>query len=316
MKVLVTGGAGYIGDSVAENLYLSNHEVYVLDNLMYRDSYTRPNVEFIKGDITDKKLVANLLTEIRPEAVVHLAAIVGDGACAANPELTVEVNEKATEFLASLCKDIRFIFASTCSVYGENAGYLTEDSPTKPLSLYAGTKLFAEKYVTELPNQVTFRLGTLYGISTPFARIRGDLVANILAFKGSEGQPLTVFGGDQWRPMIHVRDVGRCIASAVSGSYTGRFILSHENYRIVDIAHEVARMAKVPLQVTEAKFEDLRNYQVDNSKMKSVGLRTKFSLADGIDEMYRYAKSGRIKNLWNSSYNNAKFVKEVMNVRA
>jgi nucleoside-diphosphate-sugar epimerase len=314
MKVLVTGGAGYIGDCVVENLLHLGHEVVVVDNLMYRDSYMRPGIKFHKNDVTHQ-IMLDIIEVEKPEVVIHLAAIVGDGACAANPELTVAVNELATKRLAEACKDIRFIFASTCSVYGENPGLLAEDSATKPLSLYAGTKLCAEKFVTEVQNHVIFRLGTLYGMSTPFARIRGDLVANILTFKGCEGQPLTVFGGEQWRPMIHVKDVGRLIAESADKTYTGTFILSHDNYRIVDIANEVAKVAKVTLQVTEAKFEDLRNYKVDNSKMKSVGLKTRYSLTDGIVEMYMCALSGRIKNLWNTSYNNAKFVKEVLNVR-
>lgn len=314
MKVLVTGGAGYIGDCVVEFLLKDGHEVCVVDKLLYQDKYMRPGVDFRRGDITDENFILDVLAQENPDTVIHLAAIVGDGACAANPELTVAVNEKATEFLAKFCKNRRLIFASTCSVYGENDGLLTEESSTKSLSLYAGTKLCAEKYVTENQNHVIFRLGTLMGMSTPFGRIRGDLVANILTFKAAEGKPLTVFGGEQWRPMIHVKDVGRLIAMSADKTFTGTYILSKDNYRIVDIAEEVTRSAHVPLEVTESKFEDLRNYKVDNSKMMSVGLIPWYSLTDAVVEMFTAAKSGRIKNLWDTSYNNAKYVKEVLNV--
>lgn len=314
MRVLVTGGAGYIGDCVVENLLLDNHDVAVVDKLLYQDRYMRPGIKFYLGDITDEAFMMDVLEKENPEVVVHLAAIVGDGACAANPELTVAVNEKATEFLAKFCKNRRLIFTSTCSVYGENDGLLTEESATKPLSLYAGTKLCAEKYVTEIPNHVVFRLGTLMGMSTPFGRIRGDLVANILTFKAAEGKPLTVFGGEQWRPMLHVKDAGRLIAESVRKKFVGTYILSKANYRIIDIAKNVSELADVILEVTESKFEDLRNYKVDNEKMLSVGLTPRYSLDDAIVEMFYAAKSGRIKNLWDMSYNNARYVKEVLNV--
>lgn len=314
MRVLVTGGAGYIGDCVVENLLRLNHEVTVVDNLTYTDSYMRPGIKFLRLDLTDAAFWDWLDATEPFDAIVHLAAMVGDGACAASPEYTEVLNEHVPMWFSEHIKlknpTCRFIFASTCSVYGNNNDVLTEESPAAPLSLYAGTKLNAEKYVKELDNGVVFRLGTLYGISTAFARIRADLVANILTFKAHEGQKLTVFGGEQWRPLIHVKDVGRIFAESVTQYYTGTIILSGFNYKIIDVANLIKEKTGATLVVTDMKFEDLRNYKVDNSKAKSLGIKTEKTLSIGVDEITILLREGRIKNPWITKYHNAKYIKE------
>lgn len=318
MRVLVTGGAGYIGDCVVEELLNLNHSVTVVDNLTYTDSYMRPGVVFKRFDVTDNEFYEWLEKVDRFDAIIHLAAMVGDGACQASPEYTVKLNEEAVDrlcdFINGVCPDTRLLFASTCSVYGDNNDKLTEESVTKPLSLYAGTKLNAEKYVKELDNSVVFRLGTLYGISTAFARIRCDLVANILTFKAFEGQKLTVFGGEQWRPLVHVKDVGRIFAESVTQSYTGTVILSGFNYRIIDVADTVKEITGAPIVVTDMKFEDLRNYRVDNTKARSLGINMMKTLRMGVDEMIRSLRDGRIKNPWINKYHNARYIKESLGV--
>jgi nucleoside-diphosphate-sugar epimerase len=313
MKVLVTGGAGYIGDSVVENLLRLGHKVWVVDNLLYTDSYMRPGCEFTKCDVRSPEFFS-ILNDNYWDAVVHLAAIVGDGACQANPEETASVNE---EFVKDLVKSTRgstkLIFASTCSVYGANNEWLNEDSPTNPLSLYAGTKLNAETHIARHPSHVIFRLGTLFGISTPFGRIRADLVANILAFKACEEQKLTVFGGEQWRPMLHVRDAGRIFAEAVDSDYTGTFILSHKNYKISEVAQTIMDIIDSAggVEVTDMKFEDLRNYKVSNEKAEFHSIESNISLNEGVIEiLVKYKIEGRIKNPWLTQYHNAKFIKE------
>jgi len=314
MNVLVTGGAGYIGDSVVENLIAEGHNVTVVDNLLYTDSYMRPECKFVKCDVRSPEFFS-ILNDNHWHAVIHLAAIVGDGACQANPEETVSINEDFVKDLVKSTPDAtKLIFASTCSVYGANNDMLDETSPTNPLSLYAGTKLNAEAHVRKHPNHVIFRLGTLFGISSPFGRIRADLVANILTFKACEGQKLTVFGGEQWRPMIHVRDVGRTFAETVAKDYTGTFILSRTNYKISDIAQRI--MDLIPfnggLEVTDMKFEDLRNYRVSDKKAYDAGMYCKITLDYGITEiLIKYKREGRIKNPWLTQYNNAKFIKEL-----
>lgn len=316
VRVLVTGGAGYIGDSVVENLLEAGHDVTVVDKLLYTDSYMRPGCEFHRLDVRSPEFF-EILNDNYWDAVIHLAALVGDGACAVDPQETVEINE---EFVRDLAKSVpgstKLIFASTCSVYGANNELLNEGSAANPLSLYAGTKLNAEKFVSQHNNHVIFRLGTLFGMSSPFGRIRADLVANILTFKALDGEQLTVFGGEQWRPLVHVRDVGRIFSDAVLKDYEGTFILSQANYRILDVATSISDIvgSNAGMKITDMKFEDLRNYKVDNSKAKAAGIEAEITLHNGILEMtktYGHGGNGRIKNPWLKQYHNAKYIKEL-----
>ncbi len=320
-NIIVTGGAGYIGDAVIQNL-LENFKVIVVDNLMYGGAYMRgvgnTNLHFINMDVT--KNLRPLFEKFKPKVVVHLAAIVGDSACAVNPERTTEVNEVATKNIAELCKEFgtKMVFASTCSVYGANNEILNEDSDTNPLSLYAGTKLNAEKFVREVQDHIIFRLGTLFGLSTEHARIRCDLVVNILTYKAMQGNNLTVFGGDQWRPLLHVLDAGRIFAQAAKSRYIGTYILSHKNYKIIDLANQIrmtcSPVVAVGMDVTESKFEDLRNYKVDTSKLENeTVLRTMIDLDEGIADMRDVMMQGRIADVWNTSFHNGKYIKEVLN---
>lgn len=313
-RVLVTGAAGYIGDSVVENLIANGHEVVGVDKLLYTDSYMRPGLEFHRLDVRSPEFFS-ILNDNYWHAVIHLAAIVGDGACQANPEETVSINEKFVQDLTkSTMGATKLIFASTCSVYGANSDMLNERSGTSPLSLYAGTKLNAEEYIGRHRNHVIFRLGTLFGLTSPFGRIRADLVANILTFKACEGQTLTVFGGEQWRPMLHVRDAGRIFAEAVEKDYTGTFILSHSNYKITDVAKSISNLIDGcgGIEITDMKFEDLRNYRVSNRKARGAGIEPMLLLRDGIKEIEQiYKIQGRIKNPWATQYHNAKFIKEL-----
>lgn len=323
MKVCVTGGAGYIGDAAVKNLLDQKHYVTILDNLMYGGMYIRqhPKLKFVCGDITD----VNLLRELVPQhdAILHLAAIVGDGACAADPERTIAVNLDATVKIAELCVlyNKQLTFASTCSVYGASNEYLTEDSPTNPLSLYAGTKLKAEEFVREVPHHYIFRLGTLFGLSTEHARFRSDLIVNILTLKAVMGQKLTVFGGEQYRPLLHVRDAGelmstscvRKISPFAKGKDTyGTYILARQNSTILEIAQIIASVCNIPfreIEITELPFEDQRNYRVSSSRRGNYWL-TRIPLSIGVYEIAQVAKEGRIADVWNKAYHNAKYIEE------
>jgi nucleoside-diphosphate-sugar epimerase len=331
MKVLVTGGAGYIGDAAVNYLLNEGHEVTVLDNLMYGHNYMRrhKSLTFIRGDITNVCLLRDLVSS--HDSVLHLAAIVGDGACAANPEKTIRVNQIATYDIAAVCKDFdrRLVFASTCSVYGANNDSLDEDSPTNPLSLYAGTKLNAEKFVREVPRHYIFRLGTLFGLSTEHARLRCDLVANILTYKACSGEKLTVFGGEQYRPLLHVKDAGELMALAavhtvsteepVLYSTSGRdkygtYILARANYTILELAELILAACGRPLhqlEVTEIPFEDQRNYKV-SSKRRGKFWLTERPLILGVSEMKKVIDEGRIADVWNVQHHNARYTKEVL----
>ena len=197
MKILITSGAGYIGGALTDILKDSKHSVKVYDSLLYEESY-RKEVDFIYGDVRDKEKLSKYLKWA--DVVVWLAALVGDGACHLNPDVSFDVNETSIQWLAKRY-DGRIIFTSTCSVYGAQDGELDESSYTNPLSEYASSKLAAEKYLQK-KNALIFRLGTLFGVGDTFSRIRLDLVVNTLTVRAYKDNALKVFGGDQYRPLL------------------------------------------------------------------------------------------------------------------
>ena len=179
-KILIVGGAGYVGGWLTDEAIRVGHEVRVIDNLTYEDSYLK-NVDFVFGDVLDFDLIKSNLSWA--DTVVWLAALVGDPACAINPSLTKKINVDSVKNLVDHF-DGRVIFPSTCSVYGAQNGLLNEESVVGPLSLYAASKLEAENILLK-SNATTliFRLGTLFGISDTYARLRVDLVLNVLTIR-------------------------------------------------------------------------------------------------------------------------------------
>ncbi len=306
MNVLVVGGAGYVGGGIVDKLK-ENHSVTVYDSLIYEESY-RKDVKFVYGDIRDHEKLLELLNS--NDAVIWLAALVGDGACAINPELTFQINSESVKFLAENFKK-RIVFLSTCSVYGAQEGMLDESSSINPLSEYASSKVQAEEYLQN-SNAIIFRLGTLFGISDEFSRIRLDLVVNILVTKALSEGKLTVFGGDQWRPLLHVNDVANAINHTLENEVTGVFNLHYKNFKIIDIANKI--IEKVPnatIETTPMKFQDARNYQVSSEKLfNETGFRAQFDLSTGIDEVYQLISSKRIKDVNHIRYSNQNFLEK------
>ena len=306
MNILVVGGAGYVGGGIVDKLK-QTHNVTVYDSLIYEESY-RKDVNFVYGDIRDHDKLLPLLKE--NDAVIWLAALVGDGACSINPELTFEINSESVKFLANNF-DKRVIFLSTCSVYGAQEGLLDESSTINPLSEYASSKVQAEEYLSD-SNAIIFRLGTLFGISDEFSRIRLDLVVNILVTKALTEGKLTVFGGEQWRPLLHVIDVANAIAHTIESDVTGIFNLHYKNFKIIDIAQAI--IEKVPsasIETTPIKFQDARNYQVSSEKLyKESGFKASTNLSKGIEEIYNLISNNRIKNVHHNRYSNQNFLEE------
>ena len=306
MNVLVVGGAGYVGGGIVDKLK-ENHSVTVYDSLIYEESY-RKDVKFVYGDIRDHEKLLELLNS--NDAVIWLAALVGDGACAINPELTFQINSESVKFLAENFKK-RIVFLSTCSVYGAQEGMLNESSSINPLSEYASSKVQAEEYLQN-SNAIIFRLGTLFGISDEFSRIRLDLVVNILVTKALSEGKLTVFGGDQWRPLLHVNDVANAINHTLENEVTGVFNLHYKNFKIIDIANKI--IEKVPtakIETTPMKFQDARNYQVSSEKLfNETGFRAQVDLSTGIDEVYQLISSKRIKDVNHIRYSNQNFLEK------
>ena len=306
MNILVVGGAGYVGGGIVDKLK-EKHNVTVYDSLIYEESY-RKDVNFVYGDIREKDKLLNLFQN--NDAVIWLAALVGDGACSINPKLTFQINSESVKFLADNFKK-RIVFLSTCSVYGAQEGVLDENSSINPLSEYASSKVQAEEFLKN-SNSIIFRLGTLFGISDEFSRIRLDLVVNILVTKALTEGKLTVFGGEQWRPLLHVNDVANAITHTIEQDVTGVFNLHYKNYKILDIANAI--IEKIPsatIETTPMKFQDARNYQVSSEKLlNKTGFKPEYDLKTGIKEVYNLISNNRIKNVNHIRYSNQNFLEE------
>jgi len=304
MKVLVVGGAGYIGGAVTDSLMQAGIDFTVYDNLLYENQYLKP-ADFVFGDVRETAKLNQLLPNFTH--VIWLAAIVGDGACNIDPLLTVAVNQEAVKWLANNFFG-RIIFLSTCSVYGQNDAWLNEDSELQPLSLYAQTKLEAEKYLAN-KNALIFRLGTAYGLGDIYSRIRLDLAVNYMTMNAINQGSLTVFGGDQWRPFIHVKDIAQAIIDSLDKDWVSIYNLATSNIQINDLAKLIGEATGCQINYAERQFADPRNYRVLVDKARGIGLKvdqTQFDVRFGINEIARLVKSGRIKELDHPIYSNEK----------
>jgi len=303
-KILVVGGAGYVGGYLTDLLLINSHDVRVYDKLLYEESYLKP-VEFVRGDILDiEKLKPQL---VWADVVIWLAAFVGDPACALNPELTMRTNVEAVKGLVNNFKG-QIIFLSTCSVYGAQKGKLDEQSPLNPLSLYAESKIQAEQILLEGAKEVLiFRLGTLFGLSDTYARLRVDLVLNVLTIRAVVEKHMKVFGGQQFRPLLHVRDVATAILPNIQTKTSGIFNLHNENVTILELAQRInAIIPDVETEITESSFQDSRNYMVTSDKArKEFGFSPKWSIEDGIKEVAEVVQTGRIPNINLPRFSNA-----------
>jgi len=309
-KILIVGGAGYIGGALVD--LLSNNSGYsttVLDSLIYEDRYLK-NVDFINADVRDLEKYKTKLNQY--DTVVFLAALVGDPACAVDKQLSYDINVVPVKWLADNYKG-KIVFTSTCSVYGKNDDLIDETAIPNPLSVYAETKLEAEQYLHNTrPDSLIFRLGTLYGIGDTHSRLRLDLVVNVLTLKASLGQQLHVFGGEQWRPLLHVRDVGEAICYGIQHNLSGIFNLSERNATMRDIAEAiVTQIPSATVQYSDIPFEDMRNYKVKNEKVLATGWRPTLSLVDGISELFNIFNEKRVKEPNDSIYHNGNYIKKL-----
>lgn len=306
MKIVVVGGAGYIGGHLCDLLEEQyNYDVTVYDNLLYEERYLKRG-NLIHGDVRDMGKLYRAVEH--SDAVVWLAAVVGDKACEVHPNLTRQVN---VESLKSFCSFYsgKIVFASTCSVYGANNDILTEKSPTNPLSLYAETKLQAEKFLGE--KDLIFRLGTLHGLGDDYSRIRFDLVVNAMTLRAHRKDPIVLHGGGkQWRPLLHVKDVASAMAFGLDSDLKGTYNLRHTNLQIRDIATMVRTIVPGTKLVEQPETADPRNYQVSDEKIRNTGWKPNYSLEDGVFEVLRVLEEGRIRSPFSSVYTNAEYFNE------
>jgi len=238
VKVLVTGGAGYLGSILVKRLAERFEKVIVYDAMLYGNAHlSNTGADIVVGDVSDTQTLGKLIPSV--DAVVHLAAIVGDQAGDIDKENTIKVNYFATRNLADLCRRMgkRLIYTSTCSVYGAQKNVLTEESEVLPLSVYALTKLAAEDAVRNYcEDYVILRLGTLHGLSP---RMRFDLVINRFIAQAIQDGKIAVFGGEQYRPFLHVRDAAEAIVKCLESDIRGTYNLGGQNMKIIDVANEI-----------------------------------------------------------------------------
>ncbi len=306
MKVLVVGGAGYVGGVVTDLFIKQKHKVLVYDNLTYEESF-RKNCDFIYGDVRNKTLLKKFLKWA--DLVVWMAALVGDGACSINPKITFDINSESVKFLAKNFKK-KIIFFSTCSVYGEQDGLIDESAMLNPLSIYAKSKIKSEKYLQN-SKAFIFRLGTLFGVGDDSSRIRMDLAVNTLTAKAFYEKKLTIFGGEQYRPLLHVKDAARAIVHVSKTNKFGVYDLGYKNYKILDLGREIRKIFnnKVSIKKISMKFQDTRNYRVKCEKMRKVlNFKPIYTVKDGVNEIHHLLKSKRIKDINDPRYTNQKFL--------
>ncbi len=316
-KILVIGGAGYLGSVLARKLISKGYNVRVLDNLTYgdygiKDLMANPKFEFVKGDIKDISNIVNAIKGV--DAVIHLAAIVGDPACAVNPQDTIETNCLAMYNIIETCKLFmvnRVIFASTCSVYGSSSNpdeILREDSELRPVSLYAQSKIKCENKILEAMDEnfypTILRMATLYGYSP---NMRFDLVVNLLVAKASFDKKITIFGGDQWRPFLHLEDAAeayiKCLESPIEKVGGKIFNISSENHKINDIGNMIKSVfPEADLEISD-KVSDKRNYRVSSDKIfQAIGFKMENKVMDGIIEIKKVIEDSVIKDYKDTRY--------------
>ena len=315
MKVLVTGGLGYLGSVLCRQLEEDGIEPRIIDTDYFNQVpvWDGHGVDLICGDVRDDALVVKHLGDV--DAVVHLAAVVGDPAGNLNPEMTIEVNVASTARLAAECAErgIRMVFASTSSVYGYNGTeLLAEGARTVPLSLYANCKLAAEDVILrKLPDKsLVFRFGTLFGLSP---RMRFDLVVNRFIGQSIQERRISVFGGSQLRPFLHVSTAAKVIERALSGGRgrAGLYNIGGTNIPIIDVARTVSSLSGCEVKVHE-EIKDFRNYAIDSSKFERAfgpigGPGIEFAFTE-ISEAYR---SGKIRDYTLNVYNNEEMLRGV-----
>jgi nucleoside-diphosphate-sugar epimerase len=295
MRVTVTGGAGYIGARATRELLAARHEVTVLDSLLHGQDDLAAALEatgarIVRGDVRDPDARRTALEGA--EAVVHLGAIVGDPACARDPELSQAVNVDATRALVGEAEVERFVFASTCSNYGRMADPLVpvdETAPLAPVSLYAEQKVAIERELQELPYATCLRFATIYGVAE---RMRFDLTVNEFTRDLWDGRTLDVFGEQFWRPYVHVGDAARAVALVLGAPLEqvgGRvFNVGHsdENYRKLDLVELIRRR----LPEADVRFvqrdEDPRDYRVSFERIRAeLGFDPVMRVPDGVAEV-------------------------------
>lgn len=296
-RVLVTGGAGYLGSVIVPALLAKGYGVRVLDSFRYRQSASLldcchdPNLEILRGDVRDRDRLAPALDGT--DYVIHLAAVVGAPACDIDPEAATSINLEATRLLLSLRKGQRILFPCTNSGYGigQEGIECTEDTPLRPVSLYGRTKVEAERAILDSGNSVSLRLATVFG-SSP--RMRTDLLVNDFVQRAVRDRFVVVFEGHFKRNYIHIRDVARAFVHCMDNfdSMQGRPYnvgLTNANLSKLELCEAIKRRVPnfVYIESQVGKDPDKRDYIVSNARIEGTGFAPRLSVDDGIVELMK-----------------------------
>jgi nucleoside-diphosphate-sugar epimerase len=322
--ILVIGGGGYIGSALVPKLLESGYRVRVLDIMMFGESTLNavrhhPQLQLVKGDFRQVDKVVQAMQGV--DAVVHLGGIVGDPACSLDESLTIDVNLSSTKMIADLAKSHgvrRFVFASTCSVYGASPNILDERSEVGPLGIYGHTKYASEKVLLDMAGAnfapTILRFATIYGLS---GRTRFDLVVNLLTAKAKLDGEITVHNGDQWRPFVHVEDAARAIVAVLDAPVASvanevfNVGSNEQNYTILqvgEIIHQQVISAKLLLSEDD---KDRRNYRVDFGKIRNLlNFQATWTLEEGIQQVLEAIASGRVVDYRDPQYSNVAFLSQ------
>ncbi|HKQ79250.1 MAG TPA: SDR family oxidoreductase [Blastocatellia bacterium] len=321
-NVLLIGGAGYIGSALLPMLLEKGYNVRLLDLFLYgseaaQDFLYHPRLEIVHADFRHVHKVVEATKNM--DAVIHLGAIVGDPACALDEDLTIEVNLMATRMIAEVAKGSgvsRFIFASTCSVYGACDEVLDENSELNPVSLYARSKIASERVLMSMCDAdfapAVLRFGTIYGLS---GRTRFDLVINLLTAKALiEGQ-ITICGGDQWRPFVHVSDAALAVFKTLEAPIslvehqTFNVGSNEQNYTIDQVGSIINQFVPAAQIVDLGSDTDRRNYRVNFNKIHdTLGYAPEWTVEQGVKQVIEAIESGKIKDYHDPMYSNVKYL--------
>ena len=296
-KILIIGGAGYIGSVLTNELLDNDYEVTVLDNFRYKqnsllDCCHKDNFSIIRGDCRDKNILSKAING--KNIIIHLAAIVGAPACDADPISATTTNYDSVKLLLSLrTKEQKILFPCTNSGYGigEKNKFCTEDTPLKPITLYGKTKVDAEKAILKARNSISFRLATVFGVSP---RMRRDLLLNDFVYKALVEKHLVIFEGGFKRNYIHIRDVARVFIHGVKNFEK----MKNEPY---NVGLSDANLSKLELCQTIKKHipdfvfmeseigqdPDKRDYIVSNEKIEKTGFKPHYTIDMGIKELVK-----------------------------
>jgi nucleoside-diphosphate-sugar epimerase len=297
MRILITGGAGYLGSKLTETLLSQEHNVIVYDNLFFGSVgiipfLDNPKYKLIKNTINNLELIEAVVKDV--DYVIHLAAIVGEPSCKQYESSVYGVNSGATSWISKCAYnyDIPLLFLSTCSNYGKTDEVVTEDSLLEPLGLYADSKIQAEEIVLD-NKQLVLRMSTLFGVSY---RVRYDITINEFVYQYYRDKLLKVYGEDTWRPYLHVQDacnmIIKCMEKDLRGVYNVGFNnLNYQKKEIVNTIVEYLGDGKIEY----VDFDDPRDYQVNFDKIQNeLNCQYKFSLEDGIRELYETIQRGMV----------------------